>query len=116
LNHAVPAFPFARLDNGRRSRLGKKQKNSFLWERALHHRLAFAGSHRPEMPPSLIQRISAETVNRMLDALSSKQGHFASNCNPHQLTRQLALDREQENIEKPDSTEQGRAYKRTHDR
>jgi hypothetical protein len=40
------------------------------------------------MIPSLIQGSAPETVSRTLDATIIKAGHFGSNCNPRQPTKQ----------------------------
>jgi hypothetical protein len=71
--HSVPAFLFARLDKGPGSRLGKNRKFSFVYKTA-PPLTSFAGPRRPKMLPSLIQRISAETVNRMVAATIIKAG------------------------------------------
>jgi hypothetical protein len=69
LDSCRSSLPFARLDKELRSRLGKKKISFYGTTPSL---TGFAGSHCPEMRPLLIQRISAETVNKMLEALSSK--------------------------------------------
>jgi hypothetical protein len=66
-------FPFCRLDKMACSRLGKYPEK-FFSDKTAPPLTGFACQWCLEMLPSLIQRISAETVNRMVAATIIKAG------------------------------------------